>query len=281
MNDKTALGDRMKFYERIMTPSRFMPLTPVCARMDGKNFSRFTKDLEHPFDENLAELMILMTHNLVSETNACMGYTQSDEINLVWCVDDVKSQIFMDGKRDKMVSLLAATATAFFNNHLDAYLPSKADALKQHVPYIQTSMPIFDARVWQMPTKHEAANYFRWREHDATKNSIMTAARRYFSHDALYKKTGLEMQDMLCSVGINWNDYPVFFKRGTYVQRRRIVRPFSVLELINLPKQHEAHANPCLEVVRRQVRTIAMPKASSITNYADVIFAGEDPILKQ
>lgn len=223
--------------------------------------------------------MILVTHHLVTATNACIGYTQSDEISLVWFTDEPKSQIFMDGKRDKMVSLLAAMTSVRFNEHLPAYLPAKARAIT--LPYRESNLPIFDARVWQVPTKVEAANYLRWRERDAVKNSIAMAAQQHFSHRALHKKNGSDMQDMLHSVGINWNDYPSFFKRGTYVQRRLVALPFSAEELAKLPPKHEAHTNPDLEVVRRQVKTIAMPRCSSISNFVDVIFDGAEPIVKQ
>jgi len=38
-----SLGDCIKSYEAAQTSSRFLPMVPIVARMDGKNFSRFTK----------------------------------------------------------------------------------------------------------------------------------------------------------------------------------------------------------------------------------------------
>lgn len=276
MSDKTALGNRMKFYEKEQTPTRFMPHAPVCARIDGKNFSRFTKDLERPFDARLTKLMVLTTHHLVKETNACIGYTQSDEISLIWFTDDSRSQIFMDGKRDKMNSLLAAMTTSYFNLHLNEHLAEKAATCLE-----TGNCPIFDARVWQVPTKQEAANYLMWREHDATKNSVSAAAQQHFSHNALHEKNGSEMQDMLHTVGVNWNNYPSSFKRGTYVQRREAITTFSSSELENLPKHHDARLNHDLAVLRHCVKTVTMPKCNSIANYIDAIFDGAEPILKQ
>jgi tRNA(His) guanylyltransferase len=281
MSDKTSLGDRMKFYEKTMVPTRFMPMAPVCARIDGKSFSTFTKSLARPFDANLTELMVLTTHYLVSETNACIGYTQSDEISLVWFTDNSKSQIFMDGKRDKMVSLLAAMTSAFFNRHLHNYLPGEAEQLDAVVPQVRARIPIFDARVWQVPTQREAANYLLWRERDATKNSVATAAQEQFSHKALHCKTGSDMQDMLHAKGINWNDYPACFKRGTYVQRSTVKRAFSAEEIDRLPEKHAARQNPNLMIARSIVRTLVMPQCGSIMNFADVIFSGADPLTNE
>ena len=44
----------------------------------------------------MVELMCRTTAFLVQETQACIGYTQSDEISLVWYSDEYKSQIFFD-----------------------------------------------------------------------------------------------------------------------------------------------------------------------------------------
>jgi len=99
-----SLGDRMKLYESAEASRRFMPLLPVLARIDGRCFSSFTKGMERPYDSVMTDMMIATTAALVSETNACMGYTQSDEITLAWHSTDLKSQIFFDGRIMKMTS---------------------------------------------------------------------------------------------------------------------------------------------------------------------------------
>ncbi|KKL92895.1 hypothetical protein LCGC14_1880070, partial [marine sediment metagenome] len=103
-------GDRMKMYEKAESGRRFMPLLPVYARLDGRSFSRFTKGFNRPYDKRMSEAMIDTTKYLVEETNALIGYSQSDEISLVWYSDSIDSQIFFDGKIQKMVSVLAALA---------------------------------------------------------------------------------------------------------------------------------------------------------------------------
>jgi len=78
-------GNRMKEYERLFG-NQFMPFLPVCMRIDGKTFSKWTKGLERPYDKRLTDLMVATTKYLVAETGALMGYTQSDEISLVFIV---------------------------------------------------------------------------------------------------------------------------------------------------------------------------------------------------
>ena len=214
--ERESLGARMKRYEAAEAGRRLMPLLPVLARLDGRGFSTFTRGLERPFDARLSALMIEATRALVEETGARVGYTQSDEISLLWYTTNSKHPLFFDGRVQKMVSVLAALATVEFNRGLLAVLPEYA-----------ARRPVFDCRVWQVPNPEEAANTFLWRELDATKNSLSMAARARFPQQDLHGRSGAELQDMLHGAGINWNDSPASFKRGTYVQRRAVRRRFS------------------------------------------------------
>src|SRR5690606_33290828 len=174
MTDSTALGDRMKLYERAESARRCMPLLPICARIDGKRFSRFTAGLARPYDQRLSRLMIEVTKYLIEHSHARVGYTQSDEISLLYQAESFNQQVFLDGRVQKLTSILASMATAQFNALLSEYLPERAGALA-----------LFDCRVWTVPNREEASNVFLWRERDATKNSISMAAQHHYSHAEL------------------------------------------------------------------------------------------------
>jgi tRNA(His) guanylyltransferase len=214
--DKTSLGDRMKSYEALSTSRKAFKGQPLVVRLDGKSFHTFTKGLQRPYDIRLTTLMQLVTTALVDRFQALVGYTQSDEITLVWYVkiDDTKEYPF-DGRFQKLESLTAAYATAVFNKELAASIPEKAD---------QT--PIFDARAFVVPTLREAYHAVLWRQQDATKNAISMAAHAHFSHKSLQGLHGPEMQEKLfAEKGINFNDYPYFFKRGSFVKRVKVFKP--------------------------------------------------------
>jgi tRNA(His) guanylyltransferase len=266
MND--ALGDRMKLYELAEAGRRFMPLLPILARIDGRCFSSFTHDMQRPYDKTMTACMVATTVQLVSETNACMGYTQSDEITLAWHSLDPKSQVWFDGRIAKMTSQLGALATLFFYRRV-------CDAMEFKY---RERLPTFDARVWQVPNRTEGANVFLWREWDCTKNSLTMAASELYSHKELHGKNGADKHEMLFAKGINWNDYPAEFKRGTYVQRRRVLRPFTAEELEQLPQKHEARSNPGLVVERWRVAPLDMPIFGSVENREDVVFEGAEPV---
>lgn len=266
-----TLGDRMKFYESI--PSQFLfPLIPAIARLDGRSFHTFTRGLACPYDKRLSDLMVETTKFLVQETDARCGYCQSDEITLAWLATTVKSQIFFNGRVPKMTSILAALASTYFNRRLPTFIPEKAN----HTP-----IPVFDARVWNVPTEYEAANCFIWREMDATRNSILMAAQSQFSHrDTLNKNTSILQEMLFQEKGINWNDYPAFFKRGTYVRRRETTTKFTLEELDNLPPKHAARLNPDLVIRRTVVMVEGFPPLTKIANREGVILHGEEPVLR-
>lgn len=98
---KDLFGDRMKMYEGIEAGRSFIPLMPVCIRLDGKAFHNWTKGLERPFDESFRSIMVETTKYLVDETCAVMGYTQSDEISLILYSNKIESQIYFDGNIDE------------------------------------------------------------------------------------------------------------------------------------------------------------------------------------
>ncbi len=258
----------MKLYEGAESERRFTPTLPVIARVDGRAFHSFTRGLNRPFDESFSECMIETARYLAQETNACIAYTQSDEITLAWHSEDAKSQIWFDGRVMKMTSQLAAHATLAFNMKVLDLMPGMAE-----------KMPTFDARVWTVPNRTEGANVFVWREWDATKNSISMLAQSHFRHSQLHGKNGSDKQDMLMSIGVNWNDTPTRFKRGTYIQRRIISKPFTAEEIENLPIRHAARANPSLTVERSEWREIELPIITKIKNREAVVFEGHEPVM--
>lgn len=267
------LGDRMKMYEGVEAGRRLMPLLPALARIDGRSFSTFTRDLARPFDPRMSRLMVETTRHLVHETNARIAYTQSDEITLVLASDDIATQIYFDGRIQKMVSQLAAQATVVFNDLLPDFLPEKAAQRRAG------SIPTFDCRVWNVPNETEATNTLLWREQDATRNSIESAARNQYSQAELHEKNCERMLEMLREKGIDWDQYPAYFQRGTYLRRQVVRRPFTADEIEQLPPKHKARLDPALVVERNEIHPIEMPPLVTVKNRVDVVFRGAEPVV--
>lgn len=259
------LGDRMKAYEAAETSRILLPLCPVYARIDGRCFSSFTRGMERPYDLAMSEAMITTASALVEETHARIGYTQSDEISLVWLADNPKSEMFFGGKVQKMVSVLAGLATAAFTRAIMA--GPHADRLFR--------MPHFDARVFSLPNKTEAANAVLWRELDATKNAVSMAAHALYSAKALHGKNSAEKQEMLFEKGVNFNDYPPFFKRGTFVRRVTRERTMTEEERTRIPEAYRPAVDQTF--MRSSIERLDMPRFGSVSNREAVIFDGAEP----
>lgn len=263
-----ALGDRMKEYES-QTAHRLMPLVPAIARLDGRAFHSWTKGLNRPFDHSFTCIMTWVTEYLVEETNANIGYTQSDEITLIWHNTDPKSQIFFNGRVSKMTSILAAMASTKFNQYADSMFTNE---FLENKP-----LALFDCRVWNVPNPTEAINVLIWREKDATRNSLQMLAQSHFSHKQLQNKNSSQIHDMLHEIGVNWNDLSSVYKKGTYIQRKTVSRPFTETEIEKLPPKHEAHTNPNLQIERTEYATLDVPPILKVDNKIDVFLNGKEP----
>jgi tRNA(His) guanylyltransferase len=260
-----GLGDRCKQFEMAEAGRRALRGIPLLARLDGRAFHTFTRDLRRPYDEAMSRCMIETTRTLVREATALVGYTQSDEITLAWYEPSQSpSDYGFDGRFQKLASVLAGMASVRFFQLLLEHLPAKAGEL-----------PHFDCRIWQVPTLEDAADVFIWREDDATKNSITMAARAVYSDRELHEKDSSVKQEMLFQKGINWNDYPGYFKRGSYLQRRTTQKTLSEAERARIPEAHRPPADATFE--RTEVALLELPPVRKIGNLQAVLFERAAP----
>ena len=226
VNDE--LGKRMKEYYEGIPSTKLMRRTPVAIRLDGRSFHTFTRGFQKPFDEVLIKSMQETMKYLCENIQGCvLGYTQSDEITLI-LVDykNLDSSAWFDYKVQKMCSIAASMATMVFNKffHQNAYcvrpdavrLPDKEEAEYKGTLYKAVEKgAMFDARCFNIP-KEEVANLIYWRQLDATRNSIQMVGQANFSHKELQKKSCNDIQNMLLTEkDINWNNLPVYQKRGS------------------------------------------------------------------
>lgn len=255
-------GDRMKAYEGA-TEAHLDVHCPIYARIDGRSFSRFTRGMDRPFDGSMSSAMIGTTVGLVAKTHARIGYTQSDEISLVFLADNPESDVMFGGRAQKIVSVLAGLATALFMERV------MTDAAFERY---RERLPHFDCRVCQLPSRAEAGNMFLWRWKDARKNAISMSAQAAFSHKQLHGKHGGEMLIMLRERGIEFDDYPEFFKNGTFVRRRTVMRDLTVEEMARIPEQHR----PTGPIQRSETVPVPCPDFLACTNREAFVFDGAD-----
>ena len=266
---KDTLGDKMKEFEMVEAGRKLS--YPICIRLDGRGFSKFTRHLKRPYDERLSSLMIDATKALVIETGARIGYTQSDEISLIILDPNIEKETtgYFGLRAQKLCSITAAFVSAFFAREISSRIPERAG-----------SSPLFDSRAWSVPTEIDAAAVLLWRELDARKNAATMAASCYFSHNFLLNKTGAEKIALLKDKGVDFDQYPNFFKRGTYIKRLEVRGKFSPEEIENLPEKHAARSNPNLEFVRFRIEEFDMPyPLAQIKNRTEFLFRNDEPMI--
>jgi tRNA(His) 5'-end guanylyltransferase len=227
-----SANERFKRYEssyNLLIP----PRTYTIVRVDGKGFSKFTKSMNKPFDEDFSEAMNYAAIELCKEFNPDFAYTQSDEISLVFTDFAIEAQQMFDGKIQKLCSTTAAKAAASFNKKLLMIKAEKCfqsetfdlEELKNNTYNLMRDIShgqavydtMFDSRVFIIPDFREVGNYFVWRQQDATRNSISMAAEKVVGKKAIVGKNGSQRQEMMFEKGVNWNDYKTQFKRGVVI----------------------------------------------------------------
>lgn len=207
------LSTRIKEFYENRTKQFLMRRTITMIRLDGRGFSKLTKSLNKPFDDQFSDDMdataVYLCENI---QGAKFAYTQSDEITIVLSdFDNLETSAWFDYNVQKMVSIASSLATAKFNQ-----LRLFRDGNSQ--------LACFDARVFQVPTVGEMVNSVIWRQQDCTRNSISMASSANFSHKELEGVKGSDKQDMLFTQkNINWNDYKTKYKRGLVVKRQTII----------------------------------------------------------
>lgn len=217
--ERDTLGTALKASEGVEAQRKCPDNKPLIVRLDGRAFHSFTNGLDKPFDMRLVELMRQTTRYLVKELGAAIGYTQSDEITLIWYVpEESESQLPFGGRFQKMASIAAALASVFFGK-----------ALEHHLPIKKAHMPIFDGRAWAVDSLREAYLNLLWRKRDAIKNSITMLALSHFSHNELHGVGSSAKLQMLRDVGDPWEDYKDSVRQGSYFAR--------VTELTELPPE--------------------------------------------
>jgi len=236
MNKSDSLGDRMKAFEAISN-AKLIPKVPAIIRFDGRSFSNFTKGMSKPWDMGFVATMQDTTVKLCENIQgAIFGYCQSDEISILlidWQGYDTTK--WFDGKIQKICSVGAGIATAYFNDILKGRFEN------------WWGNGVFDARVFNIP-EHDIVNNFLWRQQDCERNSVQMLARAHFSHSQCHNKNCNELQDMLMTEKeVNWNDIPTHLKRGTAVVRKpegwKIDEEMPILsqdrDYINIPRLFE------------------------------------------
>lgn len=251
--DFELLGDRHKYFEGV-TGSKLMSGLPFMVRLDGRAFHTLTQGMDRPYHQPMLDCMRETMIHMVSETSASVGYVQSDEISLMFTAD--RDALF-SGVVQKIVSTMASECSVKFYKEMLKHMPEYAE-----------KPATFDARVIGYPSLDMAIENLVWREADATRNSLTAAAHAHYSTQELHGAGFTKKHDLLHAVGVNWNDYPVHFKRGVYAQTKKRSVELSELQLSMIPEKHR----PTGPVMRSVTEILDVPPLQDILSAKSHLF---------
>lgn len=181
-----------------------LPGIYMVARIDGRSFSRLTKEVcqfKAPYDIRFRDMMVeTVKHLMQCGFRVIYAYTQSDEISLLFHRDENT----FNRKLRKYHSILAGEASAKFTSLLG-------------------QPAAFDCRICQLPSQELVVDYFRWRMEDAHRNCLnshcywMLRKQGQEANAAAKRLLGMSVSaknELLFQNGINYNDLPTWQKRG-------------------------------------------------------------------
>lgn len=258
----------MKAHEAVETGRRLDPRLPIYARIDGRGFSKFTQGMRKPFDERMSRAMVDAARTVLERTHARVGYTQSDEISLVWETPE-EGDAFFGGKPHKLNSVLAGLATAAFTA---ALLRQEDDEFARFAD----RLPHFDCRVFNLPSRTEVAEAFLWRFLDARRNAVSMAARGRFPQKRLQGVSARAALGLLAEDGVDFAALPAAFRLGTFLTRTKVTRALTAADNLHLPER--LRPSPGTLVVREQVREVHLDLARHDDPVAFLLGEGDEAI---
>jgi tRNA(His) guanylyltransferase len=181
---------------------RLPPGAWVILRLDGRTFSRFTASrCEKPFDLRFHGWMTHTAQAVLEELQGLYSYTESDEISILLPRD----WALFDRELEKTVSLSAGLVSAAFSLGCG-------------------ERACFDSRVIVAAEDGQVIDYFRWRQSDAARCALngwcywtlRKAGQSVVEATAALEGKGVaDKNELLFQRGINFNELPLWQRRGT------------------------------------------------------------------
>jgi tRNA(His) guanylyltransferase len=252
---------RYEYVKNFEMSEILLPNTWIVVRIDGRGFHKLSAHyaFSKPNDRCALDLMnYAATHTVQSLSDVTIAYGVSDEFSFVFH----KATTLFERRREKIVSTVVSTFTAayvlawgrFFNQPLDTNM-----------------LPTFDGRAVCYPSWENLRDYLNWRQVDCHINNLynttfwaLVRKGEMAATDAeeLLKGTvsGDKNEILWSRFGINYNNEPDMFKKGSVVLREYALEDFPA------PEPGEPLSKTQADKQRK-----ARQKAKVITLHLDII----------
>lgn len=219
-----SLSERQESYKSSYDPD-IMRRLPIIINIDGRNFSKLTKNLPKPYSPLLSKVMgDSMLYTITEVQGSVFGFTFGDEISIIIRNDqNFETEPWLNNK----IQQIASSASSIFT--LAFYKIASALELEPNL----LGDPIFKTQVWAVPTLVEASNYLIYRQQECYKSALRLASIHEISKklgqkkafDLIQGRSVDEKIDILLKyTGINFHEYyPSYFYNGIASYRAPIL----------------------------------------------------------
>ncbi|KAK2721897.1 hypothetical protein QYM36_002461 [Artemia franciscana] len=210
---------KFEYVREFESSDRCLPNTWMVVRLDGKGFHKFADkhNFEKPNDKNALSLMNEAAKSVMKEfKEITLAYGQSDEFSFLIRRD----HDLYNRRSSKISTIICSLFTSAYVFHWDHCMVGKTLLYP----------PCFDGRVILYPDEKNVRDYFSWRQADCHINNLYNTTfwnlvlkggiTNQQAEERLCKTVSGDKNEILFSqFGINYNNEPEMFRKGTVVYR--------------------------------------------------------------
>lgn len=212
---------RFEYVKQFERENLLLPETFIVIRVDGKGFHKFSSyyEFDKPNDARALQVMNRAALSLVHQfPDIQMAYGDSDEYSFLLR----KSCNLFERREMKLITTFASHMSVNYMIQWNKEFPEKA--------INEERIPTFDARAVVYPNQKIIRDYFSWRQVDCHINNLYNTT--YWSLILKGGMSGKEAENRLIGTlssdkheilfkefGINYNNEPEMFKKGTVLVR--------------------------------------------------------------
>ncbi|XP_050303502.1 probable tRNA(His) guanylyltransferase [Anthonomus grandis grandis] len=216
---------KFEYVRNFETEDSLLPNCWIVVRIDGKAFHKFSKkhNFEKPNDPRALNLMNKAASVVLEDyKDVLIAYGQSDEYSFVLRKDTT----LYNRRGTKMMSYINSLFSSAYVYYWKDYF--KEQKLKYP--------PSFDSRVVLYPSDQNLRDYLSWRQADCHINNLYNTTfwnlvlRGGLSNSEAEQRlcgtlSGDKNEILFSEFGINYNNEPLMYKKGTILLRKKIRHP--------------------------------------------------------
>lgn len=268
---------RFEYVKQFERENYLLPDTYIVIRVDGKGFHKFSEHykFEKPNDLRALQVMNRAARTLVDAySDIIMAYGDSDEYLFL-----LRKQCVLFERREmKLTTTFALLMSTSYYYYWNQEFPDK--------PIELVRMPNFDARAVVYPNYKTVRDYFSWRQVDCHINNLYNTTFWTLVKGGMTPKeaenrligtlSGDKNEILYSQFGINYNNEPQVFKKGTIIVREYEDKKVETKDKVHKTDEKAEEKKPEiveLELSSRQKQRLAKirKKAVILEQHVDII----------